>query len=430
MPPVSEQPDNKFTIEPTGRVIIDERAQSRLAALPGDYRVLPSSGDLIVLQRISAGPGAEAKGKVNLCGSVENQGALIDVIHYIHTNAWTGQLAVVSGLTRKTIYFFRGDVRSAASNDPADRLGAILFRFGVIDEQTLNDALASGAGRLGQTLIQKGAISPHDLYTYIRKQVEEIFFSLLAVNEGEFYFYRTKEEDGPASQLQLSTQSLLFDGVRRLDEMALFRVKLPSADYILCPHKNPSGKLPDDVMAVYNLIDGVRDLQAVSRLTRLGEFETMKIVHHLMQSGFVQARPPKSEAERIADEPSSSNPASSADSATKIIELFNEFYAKVVGAVLSKGSARMLYEGLKSFFESTDDYAPLFANVVVQPDGTLPVSQIRANLDQAPVSDRLSYLHRGLNELLFFLLFTAGESVDQKEEAALNQRLVQLLGKS
>ena len=39
----------------------------------------------------------------------------------------------------------------------------------------------------------------------------------------------------------------------------------------------------------------------------------------------------------------------------------------------------------------------------------------------------LDYLHRGLNELLFFELFTAGEAVDRREEIELHQRLNQII---
>ena len=45
----------------------------------------------------------------------------------------------------------------------------------------------------------------------------------------------------------------------------------------------------------------------------------------------------------------------------------------------------------------------------------------------APTDDKLDYLHRGLNELLFFELFTAGEAVDRREEIELHQRLNQIL---
>src|SRR5262249_54554229 len=161
-------------------------------------------------------------------------GGLVDVINFILSQQWSGQLAIVDGAARKTIYFRRGDVRTAASNVTEDRLGSVLYRYGIVSEDQLQEAVAAvGGARLGQVLVEKGVLTPHDLYTYVRKQVEEIFFSVLVMRAGAFYFYRTDEDQGPVSQLSLSTKQLLFDGVRRIDELGYFREKLPANDLVM-----------------------------------------------------------------------------------------------------------------------------------------------------------------------------------------------------
>ena len=45
----------------------------------------------------------------------------------------------------------------------------------------------------------------------------------------------------------------------------------------------------------------------------------------------------------------------------------------------------------------------------------------------APIDDKLDYLQRGLRELLYFELFSAGEAVDRQKEQALQTRLNQIL---
>ena len=73
------------------------------------------------------------------------------------------------------------------------------------------------------------------------------------------------------------------------------------------------------------------------------------------------------------------------------------------------------------------EFAPLFVGLSMDDKGTLARDQLLANLDMAPTDDKLDYLHRGLNELLFFELFTAGEAVDRREEIELHQRLNQII---
>jgi hypothetical protein len=87
----------------------------------------------------------------------------------------------------------------------------------------------------------------------------------------------------------------------------------------------------------------------------------------------------------------------------------------------------VLLKGLESFFGSVAEFAPLFVGLAVDAAGRLNRDQLLANLAMAPTDDKLDYLHRGMNELLFFELFTAGEAVDRREEIELHQRLNQII---
>jgi hypothetical protein len=424
---------NVVSIDSEGRITFDAEAQRRLAGRPGRFRVVPTTGEIVILQRVPDGRVASASsvsaiapGRVTIAGEVDAVGGLVDVINFIHAQQWSGQLAVVDALTRKTLFFRRGDVRTAASNVPEDRLGAILYRFGVVTEAKLNSALQdrSAASRLGQILVEQGALSAHDLYTYVRKQVEEIFFSVLTLHAGSFYFYRTDEDHGPVSQLLLPTKQLLFDGVRRIDEMSYFREKLPSPGIILqSRHPSPTQKLDHREEHMLALVDGTRDIGAIARLSHLGEFETTKVLYQLLTSGFVEI---KTNQPTIAV--SASRPGDSIEDVYgKVIDTFNGVYAKIFSAVSQRGKAPALVKGLESFFGSVAEFAPLFVALSIDDKGTLSREQLLANLHMAPTDDKLDYLHRGLNELLFFELFTAGEAVDRREEIELHQRLNQII---
>jgi hypothetical protein len=424
---------NVVSIDSEGRLSLDGEAQRRLAGRPGRFRVVPTTGEIVILQRLPEGRTASAgsvsviaPGKVTLAGEVDAVGGLVDVINFIHGNQWSGQLAIVEGLVRKTLFFRRGDVRTAASNVPEDRLGAILYKFGVVSELDLEGALKdkTAASRIGQILVDKGLLSAHDLYTYVRKQVEEIFFSVLQLRAGSFYFYRTDEDHGPVSQLMLPAKQLLFDGVRRIDEMGYFREKLPSPTMVLQRrYPGPSQKLDAREEKVLGLVDGARDLGAIARLSHLGEFDATKVLYQLLQSGFIEQK-----TNQPAIALAQSRPGDSIEDVyTQVIDTFNGVYAKIWAAVSQRGKAPSLQKGLESFFGSVAEFAPLFVALSIDEVGMLSRDQILANLHMAPTDDKLDYLHRGLNELLFFELFTAGEAVDRREEIELHQRLNQII---
>jgi hypothetical protein len=258
----------------------------------------------------------------------------------------------------------------------------------------------------------------------VRKQIEEIFFSILVIAKGNFYFYRTGDDDGPASQLQLSTKTLLFEGVRRIDELSYFREKIPSMETVLVPrHPQPDEKLGPREQRALDLVDGARTIEMISRITHLGEFEATKILYQLLQSGYVTRKEGRPSIKMKVGKPGDTLD----DMYGRIIDTFNAVYAKIHAAVAAKGKEQGLQQGLESFFGSVAEFAPLFVGIALGADGTLPREQIRANLQMAPTDNKLDYLHRGLNELLFFELFTAGEAVDRREEIELHQRLNQIL---
>jgi hypothetical protein len=390
----------------------------------------------VILQRVDPAQRNESSsasgvysGKVALAGDVESLGGLIDVIHFIHSNNWSGQLSVIDGSTRKNIHFRRGDIRTAASNVPEDRLGAILYRFGVVDEATLQEAVqsATGSAKLGQILVAKGALTAHELYTYVRKQVEEIFFSLLTLRHGAFYFYRTPDEVGPSSQLKLSTKALLFEGVRRIDELSYFREKLPSPEVILVRcEPQPNERLGPREQRVLGLVDGMRDLGAIARFSHLGEFDTTKALYQLLQTKFIQLRPA---ADALEVKAVAKGGSSVDDLHGRIIDTFNAVFQKIWNAVGEKGKGDQLIIGIASYLASADEFAPLFVGIALGPDGRLPRDLLTANLMMAPTNNRVEYLHRGLSELLYFELFTAGEAVDRKEQEELHQKLDSILQK-
>ena len=429
--------DEPFTvfIDAQGQITVSGKsAQRRLAAHPGRYRLVPSADDLILLERMEPSPSAAAPDSpqipaqpprgVVIAGEIDRIGGLTEIISLIHGNAWSGSLAILAGNTRKTVFFKRGDVITAASNVAVDRIGALLYRHGKISAEFLEQALAkvTQEQRVGQILVESGHLSVHDLYQYVRKQIEEIFYSVLVMREGQYYVQRHGDDEGPPSQLLLPTRELLFEGVRRIDELSYFREKIPTVNVVLS-HRPAlrEDTLPPRIAALLQLIDGRRDLAAIARESHLGEFEATKLVYQLMQEGRIETRSrtpaPTRGAPAFADSPS----------VGETLDKYNHIYARIQALVAFHGRPDVMSRGLRSFFLSAVEFAPLFIGVKLLSDGRLPREQMLANIAMAPISDKVAFIQRGLNELLFFVLFTAGEAVDRRREGELHQRLNQIL---
>lgn len=420
--------DRTIQIDPSGQVQpLDARLQKWLGRRAGRWQIIPTAENLLVFSRIGgAGAKEGPTATVQLTGSLQAMGGVADIITFLGNTKRSGALVVVSGPVKKTVFLDDGDVRMATSNQPEDRLGALLFRFGMVTRDQLEAALAEqhGKRRLGRVLIDDGAITAHDLYTIIRRQVQEIFFSMLLMRRGVFYFYRIERQDAPPAQINLSTQTLLLEGVRRIDEMSYFREKIPNSDIVLARRpESPPGPLDEQVQRVFDLVDGQSTLDEIARASHLGEFETTRIVFHLMQLGHIQKRR-ETGITKLPIKPSDEPPQ---DRLRAVLDAFNRVFRLIFDKVRQKGDEPAVLTGMQSFFEGTSGYDDLFRGASLRSDGTLDPDKLLANLEGAGVKNKAEFLYSGLNELLFFEMFTAGEALPPEEEERLQRDLADVL---
>ena len=146
-----------------------------------------------------------------------------DVFQLLDLSRKTGTLAVTSELrgNEGTVRFQNGHVVAAAIRSNPHRLGEQLMRSGRVTAAQIAAASAEQARRgdgvrLGEILLEMGAISRKELERQIRIQIEAVIFELLSWSEGFFRF-----EEGPVQgdpMVQIGTEALLMEGARRIDE--------------------------------------------------------------------------------------------------------------------------------------------------------------------------------------------------------------------
>ncbi len=409
----------------------NNRLKRWLAQRTGLWQLVPTAENLLVFSRVGSHKrkSGSRTGELQLTGSLDAMGGLMDVITFLNTTKRTGALVVLSDRIKKTLFFADGDVRMATSNVPEDRLGALLYRFGMVTHDQLNEALEqqSGKRRLGRVLIDMGIITAHDLYTIIRRQVEEIFFSVLLIRSGVFYFYHLTDEASQPRQLNLLTQNLLLEGVRRIDEMSYFRERIPHRHTVMERRSDITPKqLGDLEHKVYDLVDSQRCVDDIARESRLGEFETTKVLFHLMQLGYVQKRRETNITQLPLDEETSRKP----DALKSLVESFNTVFRKIFTKVKEKDNEPTLRQGLDSFFQGATGFMELFQGVTLADDGSLADEALLRNLKDIQIENKMDFLYNGLNELLFFEMFTAGEALPAEDEEQLQRELSEIFQRS
>jgi hypothetical protein len=170
----------------------------------------------------------QAASGIFLWGDLCDAELLIDLLGFLHQSRRTTVITAVGESTRKSVYFRDGSIIAASSDQPEDRFGDIMFRRGMIRREQLDAALERvGPGRkIGNVLLDAGLIEASDLWKVIRVQIEEIVYSLLLMEVGQFTVARYDKGQVP-NRTPLDTQHILLEGLRRKDEMLHLRDQMP-----------------------------------------------------------------------------------------------------------------------------------------------------------------------------------------------------------
>lgn len=361
-------------------------------------------------------PGGRPDG-IFMWGDVVDATLVVDLVGFVHQSRRTAVLTVVDGDMRKSVYFRDGSVSAASSNQPEDRFGDIMFRRGMISRAQLDLALRKvGPGRkIGNVLLSQGLLTSGDLWKIIRIQIEEIFYSVLLMERGQYTLASYDPSQVPTST-PLETQHLLLEGLRRKDEMVHLREELPPSDRVLTHtgYMTPSIDLEPAERAVYGVVDGRRTLAEVYRASGLGMFTATNAVHRLLRAGLIGEAP-------VVDPGEAGGGGTSVGA---IIFGYNDAFAQMHAALSSSIKGRGYRSGLASFFADADPMVTaLFQGVEPGSDGRLPGERIQVNLKTLETDDRLRVLRRGLREYLRFLLFISRECLPYDEVETISNRV-------
>ena len=190
----------RLSVGREGEVLVPPReAESLGLAEGGEVDLVSARGAfaLVVPARDGDGPRAWLAGSLAALSVPE-------VVQFLFTSLKTGVLLLAFGedasraappdtpdrLRRKSIYFRDGQVVFASSSNPADRLGAVLLREGLVAAEELERCarLARGGRPLGQVLVDEGALDAGQVYEGVTRQVREIVLGAFVETAGEFAF--------------------------------------------------------------------------------------------------------------------------------------------------------------------------------------------------------------------------------------------------
>ena len=169
-------------------------------------------------------------------GSIEET-ALPEMFFTIFKHRVPGLLDIGREDVRKRIYISDGNVLFATSTDRTDRLGAYLYRQGKLSREALEQTILKreqAGAKHGQILIEEGLLSPADLYSAIRGQMEAIVWSVFSWQTGHFSF-KIGDFTEPTIRIHLPLRQVIIRGIQRVPEIKSLVARLGKKHTVLRP---------------------------------------------------------------------------------------------------------------------------------------------------------------------------------------------------
>lgn len=394
-----------LTIDGSGRIALPAAALRDIGGRPLELSS-HSPGHLL----FTAGGESEAVALAGRLGEI----AVADLISFLNMFRKSGVLRFSLAGGSKELFFENGEVVFAVSTFPEEDLGEILFALGKVEREALQKVRRFVTERtaVGKTLVDKGLVASKDLWQATRHQVETIVYQLFTMHQGSFCFTARPLAKEEVLRLSMSTQNLIMEGLRRVDERALFMRRIRSLDAMVVPADPAAeGKTPAEQRLLALARAGVRSGRELLRQGGMGEFEALRLLYQLVEKGAV----------RLEEAPV----VTVSGDIGEILTIFNGALAALYRRIVE--TAPGFPQEVRIFLRDLPQpFSFVFRDVTLQADGAVDGSRLAANLEGLEEEDKKRLLVDALNELLFMECLVARRELGAADSAALVQRVQEI----
>jgi len=253
-------------------------------------------------------------------GTIKEFG-LADIFQLIGLQNKTGVLFLKGETDTVNVFFEDGKVVKVdeSKRRPHLYLGQILVRKGRVKQVQVRDALDSQKNtgqKIGNALISQGLINKDHLRDALTFQMTEAVYRVFRWKGGDYKFDQERVDFDRDTIIPISTEHILMDGVRQLDEWPQIEKKMPDMavvfrrkDGLVLPSESSAEESDKDIFASggdYNitpdvesllkLVDGHKTILEVVEGASLGEFDACRIIVEVIDAGLIQKSMDKPES--------------------------------------------------------------------------------------------------------------------------------------
>jgi tetratricopeptide (TPR) repeat protein len=225
-------------------------------------------------------------------------GTVPTLFRNVYADRRTGLLRLVEGTESCSLRFVKGSVVYGASSSPEFHLGRVLLDAGLVDTaelQSANKLVVEQRKRLGEALVEIGAMEPLQLERALALHVRTVLSRVLTWRDG-FYTFDGQEPERVAAYdkpLQISTGQLLLEASRQVEDIAAVRFGLGATDCIVLRSTHPLLRFQHVALTpmegfVLSRLDATQTAEEVVAETPLPGEEVERALFALLCCGLVE----------------------------------------------------------------------------------------------------------------------------------------------
>lgn len=204
-----------------------------------------------------------------------------EILHFLAMSEKTGKLSFTTGTQEGLIVFRSGKIIYAASSSVRETFGSIALNLGMVQRLQLDEALllqhrSGEEKRLGEILVETGAMSRQALAQVLHHQVIQVLREMFGWKRGFFRFRNLEIEAAGEVEVDardlvvdapIDARSVALDAARRHDEARrdlepsqVAQLETVEADDDAHPEQTTLSKLMGDVAAPVVTAEKVREI--------------------------------------------------------------------------------------------------------------------------------------------------------------------------
>ena len=219
---------------------------------------------------------------------------LSEIIQLLSGQHKTGCLTLSSEKEQVHLYFDEGRLSGVRPPGLSDRDPLMLFlrRTRWLSEEQLRgvESLHAESGRdLVDILLNGRYMDDEDLGTIYERMAIDLLFRLLSWQDAQYSFAPGSPPESPLP-LSFSTDAMLMESVRRLDEHKRYLRELPEAHEIpgLRELPDPDAELSEEEKEIFALVDGNRTVAEIVATAPLCDFEALEGLSSLFENKWLE----------------------------------------------------------------------------------------------------------------------------------------------